>query len=145
MLDLSEHTVEVTEGSTATYMVALTAPPADTVTVSPVTADATVATVLPSALTFETGTWSVAQPVTVTAVADNDLWDEASSIGHSVTIGTNTFSGRSVLVEVSDDDAPALTLTNSDFRSRRDVRLSVRDDGRRDRDLHRRAGDAAGG
>ena len=77
----------------------------------------TVATVLPSALTFATGTWSVAQPVTVTAVADNDLWDEASSIGHSVAIGTNTFSGRSVLVEVSDDDAPALTLTNDDFEA----------------------------
>ena len=42
LLDLSEHTVEVTEGSTATYMVALTAQPAGTVTVSPVTADASV-------------------------------------------------------------------------------------------------------
>ncbi len=117
LLNLSERTVEVTEGSTATYMVALTAAPADTVTVSPVTADATVATVLPSALTFETGTWNIAQPVTVTGVADNDLWDEASSIGHSVAIGTSTFSGRSVLVEVSDDDAPALILTNSDFEA----------------------------
>ena len=115
LLDLSEHTVEVTEGSTATYMVTLTAQPADTVTVSPVTADATVATVLPSALTFETGTWSIAQSVTVSAVADGDLWDEASSIRHSVAIGTSTFSGRSVRVEVSDDDVPAFTLTNSDF------------------------------
>ena len=115
LLDLSEHTVEVTEGGTATYMVALTAQPADTVTVSPVTADASVATVLPSALTFETGTWSIAQSVTVSAVADGDLWDEASSIRHSVAIGTSTFSGRSVRVEVSDDDVPAFTLTNSDF------------------------------
>ena len=115
LLDLSEHTVEVTEGSTATYMVTLTAQPADTVTVSPVTADATVATVLPTSLTFETGTWSIAQSVTVSAVADGDLWDEASSIRHSVAIGTSTFSGRSVRVEVSDDDVPAFTLTNSDF------------------------------
>ena len=115
LLNLSGHTVEATEGSTATYTVALTAPPADTVTVSPASADETVATVLPSALTFETGTWSIAQSVTVSAVADGDLWDEASSIRHSVAIGTSTFSGRSVRVEVSDDDVPAFTLTNSDF------------------------------
>ena len=117
LLDVSGHTVGVTEGSTATYMVALSAQPADTVTVSPVSADQTVATVLPSALTFGTGTWSTAQPVTVSAVADDDLWDEATSISHTVAIGTNTFSGRSVLVQVSDDDVAALTLTNSDFEA----------------------------
>ena len=117
LLDLSGNTVTVTEGGTATYMVALTAEPADTVTVSPVTADATVATVLPASLTFGTDTWSTAQTVTVTAVADDDLWDDASSIGHSVAIGTDTFSGRSVALEVSDDDVSALTLTNSDFEA----------------------------
>ena len=81
----------------------------------------------------------------MSGAADDDLWDEVTSIGHSVAIGTTTFSGRSVVVEVSDDDVAALTLTNSDFEDGVRFDHLLDHDGRRHRDLHRRAGDAARG
>ena len=94
--------VEVDEGGTAEYTVALDAQPAATVTLAVTSGDAGAATVSPSSLTFTTSDWATAQTVTVTGVEDADQDDESVTLTHSAA---GVATGR-LAVAVRDDDRP---------------------------------------
>ncbi|MBF2755724.1 MAG: hypothetical protein ISN29_10785 [Gammaproteobacteria bacterium AqS3] len=108
-LTLSETSLELNEGASATFTVQLAAQPRNdrTVTLVPTDPDVTVA---PKTLTFFANNWSVVQTVTVSAAQDEDSADETVTIsltGERVTPG-------SVSVEVSDNDlAGSVGLTLS--------------------------------
>ena len=76
--------------------------------------DSAVATISPDTLTFTTTNGTTAQEVTVTAVSDADPLNETTMILHLVSIGDHEFPTASLLVEVTDDEAPVLTLTSHD-------------------------------
>ena len=76
LLDLGTDIVTVTEGETATYTVALTAPPASDVTVSLASEDDDQATVSPPSMTFTSTAWNMAQTATVRGTEDLNLFDE---------------------------------------------------------------------
>ena len=76
-ISVSPATVEVDEGSTATYTVALSGAPTADVTVAVASGDTGAATVAPSSLTFTTANWDDPQEVTVTGVEDSDRNDES--------------------------------------------------------------------
>ncbi|MFN8375378.1 MAG: hypothetical protein U0694_21180 [Anaerolineae bacterium] len=101
--------------TTDTYTVVLNTQPAVDVTIT-LTPDAQ-CTVAPTPLTFTNTNWNIAQTVTVTAV--DDLIPEASP--HPCVI-THTLSGDAtyaslppftLAANVSDNDAPGVTLTQS--------------------------------
>ncbi len=112
-LVFSESIVAVTEDSAAgaTYTVSLSSPPSGDVQVSMEVNDATVATISPESLDFTITDWSTPQTVTVTAVSDTDPFNESTGILHTVTVGGLKFSTALLPVEVTDDDALALTHT----------------------------------
>ncbi|MCY4174878.1 MAG: S8 family serine peptidase, partial [Acidimicrobiaceae bacterium] len=97
----------VEEGATAAYQVSLRSVPGGTVTVTAVSTDETVATVKPSSLTFSSSgadIWSTPRTVTVTAVSDDDGFDEVAGITHTVSGYGDVTVGAAVRVAVSDDD-----------------------------------------
>ncbi len=81
-ITLSDSSIEVTEGSTATYTVVLPEQPSADVVVSLTSSDTDKLTVMPASLTFKTTEWDTAQTVTVTCVQDNDGWAHREEITH---------------------------------------------------------------
>ena len=108
-ISVSHAKVEVDEGSTATYTVALGDAPTGSVTVAVASGDTGAATVAPSSLTFTAVNWATPQEVTVTGVEDADLSDESVTITHSAT----GFAPKEVEVAVNDDDCPSRHPTNA--------------------------------
>ena len=102
----SELTVE--EGGTGTYTVKLGALPSGSVTVTPASDTATVATVS-GPLTFSTGNWSMEQTVTVTAEQDDDSADGTAKVSHAVT-GYGSVTAGMVSVKVTDDENLSVEL-----------------------------------
>ncbi|MYF58388.1 MAG: hypothetical protein F4222_04945, partial [Gammaproteobacteria bacterium] len=104
------------EGS---YTVVLDSEPTDDVTVGVASADAAVATVSASSLTFTPDDWNEPQTVKVTAVADaiDNTGDSRSvTVGHTVTGGTSDYGGvvaADIEVTVADDDDAPMTATLS--------------------------------
>ena len=107
----SSREVNVDEGSTATYSIALASDPGDgnTATVAiRLTGFYTVGdpiTLNPEELTFTggaAGNWATAQEVTVAGVADDDELDNIAEIEHSLTIGDDSGSMPDVNVTVND-------------------------------------------
>ena len=95
-------------GGQATYTIRLNSQPTGTVTVTPQSSDASIATVS-GPLTFTAGNWQTPQTVTVTGVNDNV--DNASdrrdtTITHTIAGGDYAgVSAADVSVQVNDDDA----------------------------------------
>ena len=112
-LVISENSIEVTEADTATYTVRLSALPSANVTVTLTSGDTEVATVSDAALTFTTTNGTTAQTITVTGAGDADADNEATAILHEVSIGSYSYPTVLLPVEVTEDDAPALTLTST--------------------------------
>ena len=112
-LEISESSIEVAEGGTNTYTVALNALPSADVTVTLNSGDTDVATVSDATLTFTSTNGTTAQTVTVTGVADNDGDNEATAILHEVSIGGNSYPTAVLPVEVTDDDVPALRIAST--------------------------------
>ena len=107
---VSETTLEVDEGGSATYTVKLDAQPASDVVISVTKSGSPDVTVSPATLTFSTSNWSTAQTVTVAAAQDPDAVNDAASITHAVDAArsANEFDAvavAAVAVTVSDDDA----------------------------------------
>ena len=114
-LEISPATIWVTEDSTTstTYTVKLSSLPTAETTVTMSVDDSAVATISPDSLTFTTTNGTTAQEVTVTAVSDADPLNETTMILHLVSIGDYEFPTASLPVEVTDDEAPVLTLTST--------------------------------
>ena len=100
-------TVDVNEGSTASYSVTLAAAPTGgTVEVTPTSADEAVATVSPTTLRFTASNWNAPQRVTVRGVSDG-----AANITHPTT-GADYGSAPTptVAATVRDEDAPGVRV-----------------------------------
>ena len=102
--------VSMLEGGTATFDVALAAPPTGgPVTVTVAASDTTVATVSPATLTFTAGDYSTAQTVTVTGVADADSADDTTTVTVSIS-GGGFNATAAVVVTVTEPTPPSLRV-----------------------------------
>ena len=109
---VSETTLTVAEGGSATYTVVLDAQPASDVVISVTKTGSTDVTVSPATLTFTRANWSTAQTVRVSAAQDADAVNDAASITHAVVAARSAdeydaVTIGSVAVTVTDDDAGA--------------------------------------
>ena len=115
VLTPSVRSVEVDEGETGTYTVKLEGRPTATVTVDVASADATVATVSPAALTFTVSNYKTAQTVTVSGV--NDSVDNAGGArSTNITLtpkggGYDSVQAVGVSVTVTDDEGFVFSKT----------------------------------
>ena len=102
---ISPRSIELDEGTDATYFVGLSAEPTGTVTISTSVTGSPDVTVAPSTLSFTTTTWATTQTVTVSAAADEDEVEDTAEIAHSVAGGGyDTASAASVSVTVTEED-----------------------------------------
>ena len=84
---LTEEAINVNEGETATYTIVPASEPYGNFTIRPQSTDTNAVTVSPESLTFtpgENGNWQTAQTVTVTAVSDDDEFDNVVPIRHQL-------------------------------------------------------------
>ena len=81
---VSETTLTVAEGSSATYTVRLNTQPASNVVISVTRTGSSDVTASPATLTFTTSNWSTAQTVTVRAAQDADAANDTAAIAHAV-------------------------------------------------------------
>ncbi len=107
----------IAEGTMTTYTVELRSDPEDaTVTVTPASSDAMVATVAPAVLTFVSADWNVAQTVTISGVDDADaIADPAVMITHTVAgytqgDGTAITTATAVPMTVTETDMARITV-----------------------------------
>ena len=122
---VSETTLTVAEGGSATYTVKLNAQPASDVVItvssdnSDVTADTDAATSgNQTTLTFTSSNWDTAQTVTVSAAQDADAVNDAAAIAHAVVAANsaNEFDAVSiagVAVTVTDNDTAGATVSET--------------------------------
>ena len=115
---VSETTLTVAEGGSATYTVVLDAQPTSDVVIGVTKTGSTDVTVSPATLTFTTSNWSTAQTVTVAAAEDADAVDDAASIAHAVDASRSaneydavTIAG--VAVTVTDDDTAGVSVSET--------------------------------
>ena len=115
---VSETTLTVAEGGSATYTVVLDAQPTSDVVIGVTKTGSTDVTVSPATLTFTTSNWSTAKTVTVAAAEDADAVDDAASIAHAVDAArsANEYDNMSiagVAVAVTDDETAGVTVSAS--------------------------------
>ena len=110
----------LTEGSSGTYTVVLNTIPTGDVMLTPSSSDAgavTLSVATGDALTFTTSNWNTAQPVTVTAVADDDTNDESVTVSNAVSGADYAgVEAEAVTVEVDDADEPGVTVSADNGR-----------------------------
>ena len=109
-LTLPDGILEVSEGATATYDVALAAQPSANVMVSLTSTDGKDDTVAPHTLTFTTDDWATTRTVTVTGQQDDDARHNLTSIRHSVTLGGKEYILGVKRLFTLDDDRVGLML-----------------------------------
>ena len=109
-LVVDPESLTVAEDGSAAFTVRLATRPTQTVTVTAFSDDAQAASVPSQALTFTTGNWSIAQPVTVSGVQDADAADDPVQITVTASGGDSDYQGvtATVSVTVSDDETTNL-------------------------------------
>ncbi len=115
---VSETTLTVAEGGSATYTVVLDAQPTSDVVIGVTKTGSTDVTVSPATLTFTTSNWSTAKTVTVAAAEDADAVDDAASIAHAVDAARSAdeydnVSIAGVAVTVTDDETAGVTVSET--------------------------------
>ena len=115
---VSETTLTVTEGGSATYTVRLNTQPTSDVVIGVTKSGSPDVTVSPATLTFTPANWGTAQTVTVAAAEDADAVNDAASITHAVVAAGSadeydaaTIAG--VAVTVTDDDTAGATVSET--------------------------------
>ena len=110
---LNPPSLELKEGQSKTYTVALASQPTDTVTVT-LTPSAGVQT-NPTSLSFQTDEWDAAQTVTVISLQDDDAVDASESVRHSFAGGNfQDFEADDLPITIEDDDKQGIEIsTNS--------------------------------
>ena len=100
--------LDLAEGESRQYRIALTAAPLDTATVTITGMEGTSVTVTPSSLDFNASNWNEQRTVSVTGTQDADGNDESVTLRHEVT--TSYFAGpvKDIEVRVEDDDEPII-------------------------------------
>ena len=104
---------DATAGS-GTYTVALAALPSGLVTITATSGNAAV-TVVPTSLTYGATTWNTAQPVTATAVHDENGAGETVTVTHAVSGTADTTSYPTTLSLTAAD--VTVTVTDNDTRA----------------------------
>ena len=115
-VSISKAALEIEEGDSDTYEVALDTEPAGDVTVTIGGTTGTDLSLDPASLTFTEQNWDVPQTVTVTAEHDGDAVDEAeATLTHTVTSvddgNYHGLSAGSVTVTVTDDDIVVVAVS----------------------------------
>ena len=115
---VSETTLTVAEGGSATYTVRLNTQPTSDVVISVTASGNTDVTVSPARLTFTTSNWSTAKTVTVAAAQDADAVNDAASIAHAVVDASSAdeydnVSIAGVAVTVTDDETAGVTVSET--------------------------------
>ena len=114
---VSESALTVAEaGGTATYTVNLHARPTGSVTVTPTSGNASVATVSPASLTFTADGYGTPQTVTVTGIDDavDNATDRSATVTHAASGGGyDEVSVASVTVTATDDDTAGITVSET--------------------------------
>ena len=108
-IQVSETTLEMTEGANDTFDVTLAFQPANTVQIAVSSSDSGAASPTPTLLTFEPADYNIAQTVTINGVTDDDVANESGAI----TVGDTGNSLPKVTLDysVTDDDTQALVVT----------------------------------
>ena len=109
---VSKGSLDLREGGSATYTVALDTQPTGTVTVTPTVTGDTDVTVTPSSLRFTRSSWG-AKTVTVRAGQDLDQTADRATVEHTVAgadYGEAVVTAPEVAVDVSDDDIPSTEI-----------------------------------
>ena len=112
-VELSPTSLTVEEGESGSYTVVLNTQPTGTVTITAGSSDTTVATVMPSSLTFTTTNWNTVQTVRVSSV-ENDVAseDQTITVSHGISGGGyGSISVADVTITVNDDDTPGVSLS----------------------------------
>ena len=109
---VSPTSLTIEEGSTDTYTVELNTQPSGDVTVA-ISSNNTDVTASASQLTFTTTTWSIEQTVTVTAGQDDDAATDTATLTHTASGGEYASVTKNLLVIVTDNDTPGMTVTPS--------------------------------
>ncbi len=108
--------LEVAEGGTGTYTLALNTRPSAEVKITVMSADREAVTATTS-LTFTVANWNVARMVTVRGVEDADANDETGVLlSHAVTSTDSTYNGAvlsAVAVTVDDDEAAGVSVVST--------------------------------
>ena len=112
-LELDPTVLEVTEGQTAIYTVALTFEPTEPVTVTMTTDLAeTDLSVDTTVLRFEPDVWNQEQTVNVTAARDTDTFaDDSVTLVHEASGGAYDDVTSAVTVTIKENDVPIVTLS----------------------------------
>lgn len=117
----TDSTTSVSEaGSTDTFDVALTAPPASHVVLTVVSGDASEAVVDVATLTFTVANWNTAQTVTVTGVDDTVVdGDQTATITLAVDDANSddafdSLADQTVAANTTDDEVAGFTVTETD-------------------------------
>ena len=109
---VSQESLSVVEGESGSYTVVLNTQPTGTVTITAGSSDTTVATVMPSSLTFTTTNWNTVQTVRVSSV-ENDVAseDQTITVSHGISGGGyGSISVADVTITVNDDDTPGVSV-----------------------------------
>ena len=102
---VSPTTLDIDEGGSATYTVALRSQPSGEVVIEWHSLAHTDLSIDPSLLSFTTVDWETPQTLTVTAGHDTDKLDDSNTITHTATGGGyGGLTVPSVLIRVIDDD-----------------------------------------
>ena len=112
-LELSETTLTVAEGGSATYTVALVTEPSGQVTVTVGGTANTDLSVDESSLTFSASDWSTAQTVEVTAGEDPDTANDSETLTHTATGADYGSVSKGLDVTVTDNDTVGLDLSET--------------------------------
>ena len=132
--------VEVNEGTTYSYTLALLTVPLGDVTVD-ITSDNPDVSVEPTKLTILAAQWNAPQTVKITVAADPDGEDEPATLSHTVSgYGTYT-TGPDFLVQVVDQNRPGVFIEPARLRASRQHPRARRAHPR-DRALERRSATA---
>ena len=113
---VSPTTLDIDEGHSKQYTVALQSAPTGTVTIAisvPADADANPS---PQSLTFTADNWNQTQTVTVSTEHDDDVTDDVVTVKHSVSggdYGQHAVTADDVRIEIDDDDSAVKRVTLS--------------------------------
>ena len=118
-MTVTPRTLDVDEGSTATYTVKLKTVPTGNVDVAITSNDPGAATVSPEMLTFTPTDWSTAKTVTVMGVEDSDQFDEIVRLSNNPS-GADYDSVRTVYValNVADNDRTGVHVSKTSLTVR---------------------------
>ena len=106
---VSRTSLQIREGTTATFIATFRYDPGRAVTLSAATSNAAVATITPAGFTLGPVSWGSGSMITVTGVEDADFVDGVAS----VTVSSPGLNPRTVDVEVDDDETVELGVTVS--------------------------------